>query len=483
MKVTLIDKLGTDLTVVNAARVSFDKESCLEVVGYDEEVDPDSRSVTSTPIFKLKKGDEKLINFLAEHNHWSPFAHAQLQFRIKAPIFVARQLGKHQVGLCLSGDSEITFIKKSSGVSNGIFKRKLSDIWKMWSGQIKHQGGKKGKLNISNSHIRVFNEDKNHFETSHIINVIDSGIKEVWLVEDEYGKTIKATEDHKFLTSEGWKKLKDIKEGDFIISSERGNTFSKKQNFRTNSADVICRRKFRQSLPEKINCNVCGQKKMKQDCQVDHILAIHKGGEHNQNNLQILCVPCHRNKTHSELTELKNTTLLPKYTKIVSKKFHGKEQCFDLSVDKIHNFIANGFVVHNCWNEVSRRYVDSEPEFYFPEKWRKKNPDKKQGSMEDEFVDFDFAENVTIKNASAICLELYKAMLSQGVCAEQARMVLPQNMYTEWYWTGSLYAFARVCGLRLKKDTQAETRVIAQQIDELIAKEFPVSWKALTKNK
>jgi thymidylate synthase (FAD) len=235
MKVTLIDKLGTDLTVVNAARVSFDKESSWEVTSYDEKVDLDSRSIAYIPITKLKSGDEKLINFLAKHNHWSPFAHAQVQLRIKAPIFVARQLGKHQVGL--------------------------------------------------------------------------------------------------------------------------------------------------------------------------------------------------------------------------------------------------------VWNEISRRYVDSEPEFYFPEKWRKKNPDKKQGSMEDEFVDFDFAENITIKNASAICLELYKAMLSQGVCAEQARMVLPQNMYTEWYWTGSLYAFARVCGLRLKKDTQAETRVIAQQIDELIAKEFPVSWKALTKNK
>jgi thymidylate synthase (FAD) len=103
--------------------------------------------------------------------------------------------------------------------------------------------------------------------------------------------------------------------------------------------------------------------------------------------------------------------------------------------------------------------------------------------MEDEFVNLDFAENYTVKNIVMSCLELYKVMLSQGVCAEQARMVLPQNMYTEWYWTGSLYAFARVCGLRLKKDTQAETRVIAQQIDELIAKEFPVSWKALTKNK
>ena len=235
MKVTLIDTLGTDLTVVNAARVSFDKESCLEVVSYDEVVDLDSRSISYIPISKLKKGDEKLINFLAEHNHWSPFAHPQLQFRIKAPIFVARQLGKHQVGL--------------------------------------------------------------------------------------------------------------------------------------------------------------------------------------------------------------------------------------------------------VWNEISRRYVDSEPEFYFPDKWRKKNPDKKQGSMEDEFVDLNFAENCTVKSVVLNCLHLYTVMLEQGVCAEQARMILPQNMYTEWYWTGSLYAFARVCGLRLKKDTQAETRLIAEQINQLVSSKFPVSWKALTKNK
>ena len=235
MNVSLIDKLGDDLTVVNAARVSFDKESCLEVVGYEEEVDLDSRSVTSIPILKLKKGDEKLINFLAEHNHWSPFAHPQIQFRIKAPIFVARQLGKHQVGL--------------------------------------------------------------------------------------------------------------------------------------------------------------------------------------------------------------------------------------------------------VWNEISRRYVDNDPEFYFPEKWRKKNADKKQGSHENEFVELTFAEECQPKAVVNMCRELYHAMIDMQVCAEQARMLLPQNMYTEWYWTGSLYAFARVCSLRLKKDTQAETRVIANQINDILAKEFPVSWKALVKNK
>ena len=76
MKVELIDKMGTDLSVVNAARVSYSK---------------------TKDVFDDK--DEKLIKYLAEHEHWSPFAHASLQFRIKAPVFVARQLVKHQVGL------------------------------------------------------------------------------------------------------------------------------------------------------------------------------------------------------------------------------------------------------------------------------------------------------------------------------------------------------------------------------------------------
>ena len=83
MNVELVDKMGSDLTIVNAARVSYNKES---------KWDDEANSV-------LSDKDEKLIRFLATHNHWSPFAHASLQFRIKAPIFVARQLVKHQVGL------------------------------------------------------------------------------------------------------------------------------------------------------------------------------------------------------------------------------------------------------------------------------------------------------------------------------------------------------------------------------------------------
>lgn len=231
MEVKLIDHMGSDLSVVNAARVSFDKISELELSG------------------DLREADKRIIKFLARENHWTPFGHASLSFHVKAPIFVARQLGKHQVGL--------------------------------------------------------------------------------------------------------------------------------------------------------------------------------------------------------------------------------------------------------VWNEVSRRYVDNPPEFFYPENWRKRNVDKKQGSYEDQFVEeisYEHpymgdirGEKVTIKETvtrrakhlTSQAYNIYTEMLEAGVCPEQARMILPQNMYTEWYWTGSLIAFARVCKLRLKKDTQKETRDIAEQINTIAQGLFPISWESL----
>ena len=209
MNVTLIDKMGSDATVVNAARVSFAKQIEGHRVG-------------------LTQKDEKLIKYLADHNHWSPFAHASLQFRIKAPIFVARQLVKHQVGL--------------------------------------------------------------------------------------------------------------------------------------------------------------------------------------------------------------------------------------------------------VWNEVSRRYVDDEPEFYVPFMWRKRPPKSiKQGSSKEE-VEYD------ITSEMGILKKLYNDMIEKGIAPEMARMVLPQNMMTEWYWSGSLYAFARVCNLRLKEDTQSETRDVVTHIEQVMRDQFPVSSKYLLDN-
>ena len=214
-EVTLVNKMGTDLTVVNAARVSFDKSSELNSDG------------------TLKDSDAKLINYLAKHNHWSPLAHITAQFRIKAPVFVARQLVKHQVGL--------------------------------------------------------------------------------------------------------------------------------------------------------------------------------------------------------------------------------------------------------VWNEVSRRYVDSEPEFFMPV-WRKRANNVKQGSGAVFEVDHQCWFTDELDDVCEHSLSTYKNFIANGVAPEQARMVLPLNHATEWYWTGSVAAFARVCKLRLDTHTQKETQDVAAKIDEALKQAFPVSWAALMEN-
>ena len=230
--VTLIDHMGDDLSVVNAARVSFGKRIELDASQYDD-VEYEG-CLTQIPI--LRDGDVKLIKYLAKHNHWSPFGHTSLQFHIKAPVFVARQLVKHQVGL--------------------------------------------------------------------------------------------------------------------------------------------------------------------------------------------------------------------------------------------------------VWNEISRRYVSDEPEFYTPEVWRASAENKKQGSSDEE-ININPSSGSgpqMVDNYQQVLKSAkwtYEHLLRLGVCPEQARMVLPQSMMTEWYWSGTVYAFASICNLRCKPDVQLETQMIAKEIDIQAGKLFPVSWEAL----
>ena len=140
-------------------------------------------------------------------------------------------------------------------------------------------------------------------------------------------------------------------------------------------------------------------------------------------------------------------------------------------------FVARQLQKHEYmpWNEVSRRYVDDEPEFYVPDVWRGRAQDKKQGS---DGEIHDIRPSVA-RNMVEDCRQNYNYLLAKGVSPEQARMVLPQSMMTEWYWSGTLFAWAKMCGLRLKEDTQAETRIVAEKIEDVMMKLFPVSWEAL----
>ena len=172
-------------------------------------------------------------------------------------------------------------------------------------------------------------------------------------------------------------------------------------------------------------------------------------------------------------------------------------------------FVARQLVKHKFlrWNEISRRYVDDEPEFYQPDVWRGKAADKKQGSEgvvttlkwsePDSYYDEYYSEDkeylkpwISYEDTpqsitEGLCEQakrVYNILLEGGVAPEQARMVLPQSTMTEWYWSGSLDAFADMCNLRCKPDTQAETREVANQIDRKMLELFPVSWDALTED-
>ena len=152
-------------------------------------------------------------------------------------------------------------------------------------------------------------------------------------------------------------------------------------------------------------------------------------------------------------------------------------------------FVARQLVKHKFlrWNEISRRYVDDEPEFYVPDVWRGRSKDKKQGS--EGVVDLGrdpyrpYCEDWGLCDGRyelhEVPLAVYKDMLSKGVAPEQARMVLPQSTMTEWYWSGSLDAFADMCRLRCKEDTQYESRLVADQVSTIMQDLYPVSWAAL----
>lgn len=141
------------------------------------------------------------------------------------------------------------------------------------------------------------------------------------------------------------------------------------------------------------------------------------------------------------------------------------------------------------YNEVSRRYVEDAPEFYTPAEWRARAENKKQGSS-DAVVDFELPLWVGpvlwgeegeryYTNYLEACVHTYKEMLARGICPEQARMVLPQSMYTSYYVTGSLAAWARAYKQRIDENAQKEIRDLAEQWDTIIRPLFPVSWDAL----
>lgn len=144
-------------------------------------------------------------------------------------------------------------------------------------------------------------------------------------------------------------------------------------------------------------------------------------------------------------------------------------------------FVARQLVKHQVgfsWNEVSRRYVSTPPDFWLPMNLRLKAENIKQGSSDTIHPETSVL-TALISQQTEEAQELYVDLLNCGVCPEQARMVLPQNMMTEWIWTGSLYAWHRMYKLRSETHAQFECQIYANLVNKICFKLFPLSWKAL----
>lgn len=131
-------------------------------------------------------------------------------------------------------------------------------------------------------------------------------------------------------------------------------------------------------------------------------------------------------------------------------------------------------------NEVSRRYVTYEPEFFIPDELRLKDENIKQGSC-DKLVENNTNLVADMRDYASKALQYYNYLLDSGVCPEQARLILPQSMYTEFIETASLAAYARLANLRMDASAQREIQKYALLISNFLSNLFPVSWRALIK--
>lgn len=185
-------------------------------------------------------------------------------------------------------------------------------------------------------------------------------------------------------------------------------------------------------------------------------------------------------KVSTQFTDAQNASLL----NYLAKHNHWSPfaHCMVSFRFKAPIFIARQFQKHQvgfAWNEVSRRYVSSAPEFWSPPFFRQKAPSVKQGSLPTPHDGSAFYVEM-MDQLTITAQTLYNAMIKDGVCPEQARAVLPQSMMTEWIWTGSLYAWARMYDLRIDPHAQAECAPYALLVDKQCRELFPLAWSALT---
>lgn len=418
--IELIQQVGTDHTIAACARVSYAN---------------DLKNVASMKDFKL-------IKYLLKHKHGTPFEHNLITYRIVAPLFVVQQMLRHRIGTCLTGDAKVTFLN-SNGEGIVSLQKSMQELWLLWSQGEKHPNSKTGyrdsKARIKNMRIRCYNEESQLFEAAHIKNIFHQGRQHVFEFKTESGYSLTCTYNHRILTNNGWQRIGDALGLDL---NESHATFTK-------------------------------------DCYVAVNGQFMKG-----------CVPWNKEKKGYKLTlsqeerkrnkpKPKGRKLTAKYDKIISVTYKGIQETYDLEIDGDHpNFVANGIIVHNSFNQQSGRYTEFKKEFYVPLNFRIPDKTNHQSSK----MGFDFIQtpaHMAYEEACHTAFDKYEELITLGVAREQARCVLPHCTYTSLYITFNLRSLFHFLDLRLAEDAQWEIQRYAEGFKQIAIKYWPETFNAL----
>lgn len=453
--IELHEVMGDDLAIVNAARVSFLGEG------------------------KGDERDKKLLFYLLRHRHTTPFEMVEFKFRVRCPLFVARQWMRHRTW-CLAGDTEITFNRPDTWSQSGLHTKDRDPNGQAFTLARLYQSWMTPHLRerIRKMLLRVYDEDSNEFTVSHVEEVIYSGQKEVFEIETGAGKTLKCTKDHLILTAQGWQRLEDA-----VGLRRTQNTLaamSKECLVATNGTTDVWRNygwlKARRDKGDPVQ-----KIAHEADCSPHTIrnwLNIH--GLHYNPGQNI---PGVRQRDRELDRTKKGTPLTAHYSKVENIRYIGVVDTYDLVVaGPHHNFLANGIVVHNSYNEVSRRYTDVDIDFYYPQSWRQQSTSNKQGSEGE--IDSTTARKLSesLDRHHHQGLEFYNQALEAGVAKEQARIFLPQSMYTQFIAKVDAHNLLHFIGLRMAPDAQYEIRVYAKAIfEEFVTPAIPWTAEAFEK--
>lgn len=414
--IELVESWGSDQSIIEAARMSTGKgflgwgprhtAKCAE---QRAETFRNYRGPPQEGIFKCtcggnNPGDEKLLRYLWEHGHATPFEMAGLTFEVKAPIMVFREWHRHRVPfgyneMCLAPDTEITCIG-----SGGLVRRyTIEHIYRM-----KHEGvvdrhpardplpvgvtrngySRVGRpvMRKRRSHgqaehwrvrklpscqqrtLRVLNEETELYETAAMLDVWQSGVQEVWVVETEKGHAVKSSANHPFYTLEGWKKLSELRAGDRLATNGLVAAMERPYPPALRSGIGVWTSMMRSRLiADKDHCYVCGGLFEFNELELDHVVPVTSDLRRalDEDNLRPICWKCHKVKSADEQQHREGQTRLGlRWVDLKKRPVRvGEEMTYDIEVEGKHkNFVANGLVVHN-----SARYVPLPDENYLPD--------------------------------------------------------------------------------------------------------------------